>query len=132
MRPAAFALVFFASAGLLFCQAQPGAQAPVAPPPGQLHLPPDTRVIQGTVTDAHGAPIAGAVVLLKNTKTLQIRSYIADNDGKYKFYGLSTDINYEVRAETSSMTSSAKLISVFDSKKVTKINLKVKDKKKNL
>lgn len=96
-----------------------------------MHLPPDTRVIQGTVLDAHGAPISGAIVLLKNTKTLQIRSYIANSQGQYKFYGLSTDVNYEVRAETSSMTSPSKLVSVFDSKKVTKIDLKVKDKKKN-
>lgn len=119
-------------APLLSAQGTGGAQSPAIPPPGQLHLPPDTRVIEGTVTDAHGAPVSGAVVLLKDTKTLQIRSYIANKDGKYQFYGLSTDINYELRAETSQMTSPTKLISVFDSKKVTKLDLKIKQKKKNI
>lgn len=130
MRSVALGFAFLVVSPVLFCQVS-GQQSPVAPPPGQMHLPPDTRVIQGTVLDAHGAPISGAIVLLKNTKTLQIRSYIANSQGQYQFYGLSTDVNYEVRAETSSMTSPSKLVSVFDSKKVTKIDLKVKNKKKN-
>jgi carboxypeptidase family protein len=110
---------------------QSGVNAPVTPQAGQLHLPPNTRVIQGTVMDAHGAAVPGAIVLLKDTKTLQIRSYIAQQDGSYRFYGLSTDINYQVRAETAAMTSPTKLVSVFDSKKVIKVNLKIKNKKKS-
>lgn len=109
---------------------QSGINATVTPQPGQMHLPPNTRVIQGTVTDLHGAAVAGAIVLLKDTKTLQIRSYIAQHDGTYRFYGLSTDVNYQVRAETSDMTSPTKLVSVFDSKKVINVNLKIKNKKK--
>jgi len=103
---------------------------PVIPPPGQVHIPPNTRVIEGTVEDANGAPVPGAVVLLKDTKTLQIRSYIAQQDGQYHFFGLSTDINYQVRAETKEMTSPSKLVSVFDSHKFIKVNLKLKNKKK--
>jgi carboxypeptidase family protein len=104
--------------------------APVIPQPGQVHIPPNTRVIEGTVQDAKGAPVPGAVVLLKDTKTLQIRSYIAQQDGKYHFYGLSTDINYQLRAETKDMTSPSKLVSVFDSHKFIKVDLKLKNKKK--
>jgi|SRR5947209_13737131 len=120
---------------LIACLALPAAQTgtvspPVTPQEGQIHIPPNTRVIQGTVTDAHGAAVPGAIVLLKDTKTLQIRSYIAQPDGTYKFYGLSTDINYQVRAETNEMTSPTKLVSVFDSKKFIKVNLKIKNKKK--
>jgi hypothetical protein len=103
---------------------------PAIPQPGQVHIPPNTRVIQGTVEDAKGAPVGGAVVLLKDTKTLQIRSYIAQQDGTYHFYGLSTDISYQVRAETKDMTSPSKLVSVFDSHKFIKVNLKLKNKKK--
>ena len=40
------------------------------------------------VTDAANQPVAGAVVQLKNTKTLQIRSFITQDDGNYHFAGL--------------------------------------------
>lgn len=74
--------------------------------------------------------MAGAVVLLKDTKTLQIRSFIAQKDGHYRFYGLSSDINYELRAEANGMTSPLKTVSVFDSHRVVKLNLKLKKKMK--
>jgi hypothetical protein len=72
--------------------------------------------------------VPDAVVLLKDTKTLQVRSFIAQKNGKYHFYGLSTDINYEVRAEAHGMTSPTKTVSVFDSHKVVLLNLKLKKK----
>jgi hypothetical protein len=90
-----------------------------------------TRSIQGVVVNASGQPIPGAIVLLKDTKTLQVRSYIAQSDGRYHFYGLSTDINYQVRAEANGLTSKTKTVSVFDSHKVVKLNLKVKKKLKS-
>ncbi len=128
-------LVRAAVAGTLaigVCTAQQqGTNAPVIPQSGELHIPPNTRVIEGTVKDAHGTPISGAIVLLKDTKTLQIRSYIAQSDGTYKFFGLSTDVNYQVRAQAKGLTSSDKLISVFDSHKFIKVDLTIKDKKKN-
>jgi hypothetical protein len=108
----------------------PSQTPPVIPRPGELHIPPSTRVIQGVVRDANRAPVANATVLLKDTKTLQIRSYITQHDGSFRLFGLSTDVNYELRAETSDMTSAAKQISVFDSHKVIKVDLKLKDKKK--
>lgn len=80
--------------------------------------------------DKAGAPVAGAIVLLKDTKTLQVRSFIAQQDGKYHFYGLSPDINYQVRAESRDMTSPMKQISVFDSHSKIVVNLKLKKKKK--
>ncbi len=90
-----------------------------------------TRSIQGSVLDSNGQAIAGAIVLLKNTKTLQVRSYIAQADGLYHFYGLSTDINYQVRAQSNGMTSKTKTVSVFDSHKVVKLNLKITKKLKS-
>ena len=112
--------------GALIPAAYPQAQAPVVGQPGTS----TTRSIQGTVVDTKGSAVPGAVVLLKDTKTLQVRSYIARDDGKYHFFGLSSDINYELRAESNGMTSPRKMVSVFDSHKVVKLNLKLKKKLK--
>lgn len=113
--------------GTLFGQ----ISAPTVPPPGQNHIPPNTRVIEGTVKDGNGAPVKGAVVLLKDMKTLQVRSYIAQENGKYHFYGLSTDVNYQVRAQNDAFSSSNKTVSVFESHQRIKIDLKLKEKRKS-
>ncbi len=101
---------------------------PSIPAPGENKLPPNTRVIEGIVVDAKGAPAPNAVVLLRDTKTLQIRSFVAQTDGKYHFYGLNTDVNYQVRAHNNAMTSPWKLISVFNSRKRVTVVLKLKNK----
>ena len=111
-------LILFAS--LIY----PQAQTPVVGQPGTV----TTRSIEGTVLNSGGGPVPGAIVLLKDTKTLQVRSFIAQPDGKYHFYGLSPDINYEVRAESNGLTSTRKTVSVFESKKIIKLNLKLKKK----
>ena len=41
-----------------------------------------TRAIEGTVLSSAGSPVAGAVVLLKDSKSLQVRSYVAQQDGR--------------------------------------------------
>ena|ERR1051326_2721088 len=87
-----------------------------------------TRSVEGMVTDAASMPINGAVVQLKDLRTLQIRSYLTKEDGNYHFSGLKTDVDYQVKADYNGATSGAKTISVFDSRKVATINLKV-DKK---
>jgi hypothetical protein len=87
-----------------------------------------TRSIEGRVLTDSGAAVPGAVVLLKDGKTLQVRSFIAQNDGVYHFFGLSTDANYSLRAENNGMTSKQKTVSVFDSHKVVKLNLKLSKK----
>jgi len=101
-------------------------QAPVAPPRGESL----TRVIEGAVLTKEGSPVSGATVLLKDTKTLQVRSYIAQPDGRYHFFGLSTDINYELRAQANGMTSPTKTVSVFDSHQLVKLDLKLSKPKK--
>jgi hypothetical protein len=85
----------------------------------------NVRSVQGVVTDASDNAVDGAVVQLKNTKTLQIRSYITKNNGNYSFQGLSTDVDYELKAEHESASSSAKTLSAFDSRKQAVINLKL-------
>jgi hypothetical protein len=88
----------------------------------------NTRSVAGQVTAADETPLGGAVVQLKNTKTLQIRSFITKDDGSYYFNGLSTDVDYELRAESKGLSSSTKTLSSFDSRKMATINLKLNKK----
>lgn len=87
-----------------------------------------TRSVQGTVSDADGKQVEGAVVHLKDAKTLQIRSFITRPDGSYTFQGLSTTVDYELKAEWQRMTSDTKTLSVFDSRRRAVINLKLNKK----
>jgi hypothetical protein len=84
------------------------------------------RPLSGFVTDADGKPIVGAVVQLKNTRTLQIRSYITREKGDYYFAGLSKDVDYEVKAQINGHTSALRTLSSFDPKAQPVINLQVK------
>jgi hypothetical protein len=93
---------------------------------------PTIRSLQGLVTLPDESPAEGAVVKLKNLKTLQVRSYITQKDGKYHFQNLSTNIDYEVTADFREFASSTRTLSVFDSRFEAIINLKLepgKDKK---
>jgi protocatechuate 3,4-dioxygenase beta subunit len=84
------------------------------------------RSVQGTVTDGKDNPVNGAVVYIKNAKTLQIRSFITKEQGAYYFHSLSPDVDYELHAESNGATSSNKTLSSFDSRKQAIINLKFK------
>jgi hypothetical protein len=84
------------------------------------------RPIKGVVTDADGKPIVGAIVQLKNTRTLQVRSFITKEKGEYYFAGLSKDIDYEVKAQFSGKTSAARTLSSFDTKPEPVLNLQIK------
>ena len=86
------------------------------------------RSVQGTVSDAAGDAVDGAVVQLKNTKTLQIRSFITKDHGSYYFHGLSPDVDYELRAEYQGASSPNKTLSAFDSRKQAVINLTLSKK----
>jgi len=82
--------------------------------------------VQGVVTDASGHPVDRAVVQLKDTKSLQIRSFITNPDGTYHFAGLSPNVEYQLKAESQGVSSNRKTLSVFSSKKSVTINLKLK------
>ena len=87
---------------------------------------PTERSVAGIVTDASGAPVPGAVVQLKNTKTLQVRSFIARDQGDYYFHGLSTDVDYELKAQSNDRMSATKTLSAFDSHINATIHLQLK------
>ncbi len=89
---------------------------------------PTTRVVQGLVLNADDKGVPGAVVQLKDMRTMQIRSFISQPDGGYHFGELKLDNDYQLKANFSGATSGWKTLSVFDSRKEPIINLKL-DKK---
>ena len=82
------------------------------------------RNLQGTVTDKEDKPVVGAVVQLKDVRTLQMRSYISKEDGEYHFSSLKIDDDYEVEARNNDLTSGPKKISIFGNRKIVIQNLK--------
>jgi hypothetical protein len=90
---------------------------------------PPLRVVHGLVTDAEETPLPKAVVQLKNTKTLQVRSFYTDEKGAYRFPGLDPDLDYELKAEFGNATSGPRKVSSFDSRREVVINFKLDVKK---
>ena len=87
-----------------------------------------TRSVQGAVTNPDETLAVGAVVQLKNMKTLQVRSFITLEDGMYQFFDLSPDQDYELKASFKGATSGPRTLSSFDSRKKAIINLKLNKK----
>jgi protocatechuate 3,4-dioxygenase beta subunit len=86
------------------------------------------RLVQGTVFDSDDKSVNGAVVQLKDSRTLQVRSFITQDNGSYHFSGLKIDNDYLLKADHNGMTSGWKTLSVFDTRKEPVMNLKL-DKK---
>ena len=88
------------------------------------------RTVRGVVVDKSSeSAVASAVVFLKNMRTNAVRSYIADEEGNYRFSGLDPNVDYEIHAEKDGAKSQTRTVSSFDSRKDIVINLKI-DKKK--
>jgi hypothetical protein len=87
---------------------------------------PAEKSVSGIVTDANGSAVPGAVVQLKNMKTLQVRSFIAKEKGDYYFQGLSTDVDYQLLAQANGKESAPRTVSTFDSHVQVTINFQVK------
>lgn len=83
------------------------------------------RVVEGIVSDPDGKFIDGAVVTLKDMRTLQVRSFYTQKNGAYHFSGLKLDNDYEIEAKFNDMNSGWKRLSIFDTRKVPVINLKL-------
>jgi len=86
------------------------------------------RSVEGIVTDAAHNPVSKAIVQLKDTRTLQIRSFVTQDDGAYRFGGLRNDIDYEIKAIAGEQSTSTKRISSFESRKVIPVNLALEKK----
>ena len=88
------------------------------------------RAVSGAVLDKNENPLRDAVIFLKNDRTLTIRTYIADQDGHYRFAGLDPNVDYEIHAEHDDMTSANRVISAYDTRKDINVTLKVDKQKK--
>ncbi|MDP9038521.1 MAG: carboxypeptidase-like regulatory domain-containing protein [Acidobacteriota bacterium] len=83
------------------------------------------RIVEGKVTGKDNEAIKGAVVYLKDGRTLAVKSYISGDDGGYRFGQISGTSDYTLWAESAGKKSSTKTISSFDTKKEFNFILKV-------
>jgi len=97
----------------------------IATLPAMAQRGPVQRVVQGKVTDNDNAAVKGAVVYLKDGHTLSVKSFIADDQGEYRFGQLAQNTDYELWAEHNGKKTSVKTISSFDTKNQFTINLKM-------
>jgi Carboxypeptidase regulatory-like domain len=85
----------------------------------------NSRTLTGRVLDGHDGPLPNAVVYLSNTRTNVVKSYIAGQDGTYRFPALSPNVDYEVYAQFNGRKSDTKAVSHFDSRQQVNINLRI-------
>jgi Carboxypeptidase regulatory-like domain len=93
------------------------------------NLAQSVRVVQGLVQNSDDQPQANAVVYLQDQKNLEVRTYITEADGHYRFGQLSSDVDYQLWAEYKGHKSKTRAISSFDSKKQFSFNLKIETPK---
>jgi DNA/RNA endonuclease YhcR with UshA esterase domain len=86
---------------------------------------PRERIVEGKVVNKDGVPIGGAVVYLKNSHSNGVKTYIADEDGHFRFGELSQDTDYELWAESNAVRSKSRQISSFDNENKFYFVLKV-------
>ena len=84
------------------------------------------RTVMGTVVDADSAPIAGAVVFLRNSKTKSIRSYTSGKNGRFHFAQVNMAEDYDLWAEKDGKKSAVKTVSSWDARKQFETELKIK------
>jgi hypothetical protein len=94
--------------------AESASVRPASGPALQQRGVPVLRTVSGHVQNKAGAALNGAVVYLKDTKTLAVKSFIADDGGNFHFGQLSQTTDYEVYAESGGKRSNVKKISSFD------------------
>lgn len=86
------------------------------------------RTLTGHVFSSENQPVQKAIVYLKDTKTLMVKTYITDPDGSYRFPALSPNIDYEVYADYQGGRSDTKTLSAFDNRKQVTITLRIRAK----
>jgi hypothetical protein len=85
---------------------------------------PKLRTVEGMVCSKEGTPIRGAVVYLQDSKSLAVKSYLSDAQGRFHFRQLSTSADFDLWAELNGKRSKTKSISQFNSK--TDLSYKLK------
>jgi Carboxypeptidase regulatory-like domain len=106
--------------------------------PAQVNLPlngagpstpkqtkPTSKMLTGTVSDKDDKAISGAVVYLKNSRTLVVKSFFTQENGSYRFPQLALNTDYEIWAEKDGKKSPTKTVSQFDDRYAPTINLSI-------
>lgn len=83
------------------------------------------KSVVGRTVAKSGTPLAKAVVYLKNTSSLQVRTCFSAEDGSFKFQGLSGDANYEIHAEHDGASSDTKNVGIHDNRPEVQVTLKI-------
>ena len=84
------------------------------------------RVVIGSVIDPESAPVSGATVFLRNTKTKSIRSYTSGKDGRFRFAQVNKAEDFDIWAEKEGKKSATKTVSSWDTRKEVECELKLK------
>lgn len=90
---------------------------------------PNMRTVEGFVLTTGDVPVEGAVVQLKDLKTLAVRSFFTQKGGDYHFSGLRKDTDYELKATYQDRSSDTKRLTIFDTRNTARINLRLEEKK---
>jgi hypothetical protein len=85
-----------------------------------------TKSLDGRVLGNGDAPLASAIVYLQDSRSNGIRTFIATQDGSYRFGQIAPDLDYTVWAKYKDAKSSTKTISAYDSRKQLTIDLHIK------
>jgi hypothetical protein len=85
-----------------------------------------SRTVDGKVIGKSDAPLSGAVVYLKDTRSLSVKTFICDEDGKFHFGQVAQNTDYELWSEFNHVKSNNKSISSLDDKKSYYFTLTVK------
>jgi hypothetical protein len=116
-------LILMITVAALVCSGAAQSVSLGASPVSDKHDP--GRNVTGQVLSKSDAPLSEAIVYLKNTKTLTIKSFITEKDGGYRFHGLTPNIDYEIYAEYQGQKSGAKTLSSFDNRSNVTLNIHI-------
>ena len=84
------------------------------------------RSVSGTVVGDDSAPVQGATVFLKNSKTKAIRSYTSASNGRFRFAQVNMTEDYDLWAEKDGKKSATKTVSSWNASKEFETELKMK------
>ena len=84
------------------------------------------RSVSGLVVDGDSAPVQGATVFLKNSKTKAIRSYTSASNGRFRFAQVNMTDDYDLWAEKDGKKTATKTVSSWNASKEYETELKFK------
>jgi hypothetical protein len=87
------------------------------------------KTLDGKVLGNDDVPLPSAIVYLQDSRSNNIRTFIATDDGSYRFGQIAPDVDYTVWAKYKGANSSTKTISAYDSRKQLTIDLHIKTDK---